>query len=248
MRVHPPGKRSARQRLLLEEDTTHPRARLGPAPFPPIPREKSQPGGKPHSQGHLARTGTKTALCRSEFRREALDREKLLLPTEITRGDPRLAPLTDEIRQMRMIIPAVEALYIGQICTTAFSGYLLTAFGEMGGYLFQEVDVGADAFRILSQASTELNGDNERHTAERHARGNPPDDAARASSLDPALASRPAKTPPPARRISGVSTSIWCCLHPPLARMQAARKHGHSGPPRSQQPPHREPPRPHKAQ
>jgi hypothetical protein len=46
--------------------------------------------------------------------RDALDRTKLLLPTEISDGDRRLDPLPGDIRRMRMVIPAVEALHIGR--------------------------------------------------------------------------------------------------------------------------------------
>jgi len=111
-----------------------------------------------------------TAVVR--IRRNALDSTRLLLPAEIARGDPRLDPLTDEIRRMRMVIPAVEALYIDRIPTEAFSGFLMTAFGgEMGEYLFQEVDRGDDAFRTLSRISTDWTADHEKRVAERHARG-----------------------------------------------------------------------------
>jgi hypothetical protein len=116
--------------------------------------------------GHLP---AGAALIR--IRREALDRAKLLLPTEILRGDHRLDTLPDEIRKMHMVIPAVEALYIGPISASTFSGFILTAFKEYGGYLWQEVGLDADAFRVLSEISAEWNADHERRTAERHARG-----------------------------------------------------------------------------
>jgi hypothetical protein len=105
------------------------------------------------------------------IQRNALDQTKLLLPTEITCGDPRLAPLSDEIRQMRMVIPAVEALYTDRIPTAAFNGFLMTAFGDTGGYLFREVESDDDAFRILSQISTDWTAAHERRVMERHARG-----------------------------------------------------------------------------
>jgi len=104
------------------------------------------------------------------IRRDMLDRTKLILPTEITCGDPRLAPLTDEIRQMRMVIPAVEALYMDRIPTDAFSGFMMTAFGDMGAYLFQEVDLSDNALHILSRISTEWITEHEKRVAERHAR------------------------------------------------------------------------------
>jgi hypothetical protein len=104
------------------------------------------------------------------LRREAPDRAKLLLPTEI-RGDRRLDILPDEIRQKHMVIPAVEALHIGPISASAFSGFILTTFKEYEGYLWREVGPDADAFRVLSKISAEWNADRERRTAERHARG-----------------------------------------------------------------------------
>lgn len=105
------------------------------------------------------------------IRRDALDRAKLLLPTEISLDDHRLDTLPDEIRQGYMAIPGVEALHIGPIPASAFSGFILTAFKEDGGYLWQEVGPDADAFRVLSKISAEWNADHERLTAERHARG-----------------------------------------------------------------------------
>ena len=107
------------------------------------------------------------AVVLIRIRREALNRAKLLLPTEIP-GDPRLDILADDIRQMYMVIPAVKA---GPISASAFSGFIFTAPKECGGYLWQEVGPGPDAFRVLSTIGTEWNADDERRKAERHARG-----------------------------------------------------------------------------
>lgn len=100
------------------------------------------------------------------IRRDALDRTKLLLPPEILRGDQRLDPLPDDIRRKRMFIPAVEALHIGPISTSAFSGFILTASEEHEGYLWQEVGFDADTLRVLSEIGAKWNAVLE----QRHAR------------------------------------------------------------------------------
>jgi hypothetical protein len=70
-----------------------------------------------------------------------------------------------------MRIPDVEALHIGPIPASAFSGFIFTALEDHGGYLWQEVGADADAFRALSEIYAKWNADCERRTAERHARG-----------------------------------------------------------------------------
>jgi hypothetical protein len=105
------------------------------------------------------------------IRREDLDRAKLLLPTEISQEDHRLDALPDDIRRMRMVIPAVEALHVGPISIAAFSGFILSAFGERDAYLWHEVPSGADAWRVLSEIAAEWQAEHDRRTAERHARG-----------------------------------------------------------------------------
>jgi hypothetical protein len=105
------------------------------------------------------------------IRREELDRGNLLLPTEISQGDHRLDTLPDDIRRMRMVIPAVEALHIGPISIAAFSGFILSAFGERGAYLWHEVPSGGDALRVLSRIAAEWQAEHDLRTAERHARG-----------------------------------------------------------------------------
>jgi len=102
--------------------------------------------------------------------RDALDRRNLLLPTEISNGDDRLASLSEEIRKMRMCIPAVEALHLGPISVKTFNGFILLTT-ENGGYLWNEVPVNPDAYCILSAISTGWISDYERRTMQRHARG-----------------------------------------------------------------------------
>jgi hypothetical protein len=116
-------------------------------------------------------TGQLPAGVLIRIRREAVDRANLLLPTEISGGDHRLDTLPKEIRKMHMVIPAVEALHIGPISASAFSGFILTAFKEHGGYLWREVGSDADAFRILSEISAKWNANHERRTAKCHASG-----------------------------------------------------------------------------
>jgi hypothetical protein len=115
-------------------------------------------------------TGRLPAGVLIRIRREALDRTRLLLPTEIPGGEYRLEILPDGIKRTRIIIPAVEALHIGPIPASAFSGSILTA-KEDGEYLWQEVALDTNAFRVLSDISAKWNADHERRTAERHARG-----------------------------------------------------------------------------
>jgi hypothetical protein len=105
------------------------------------------------------------------IRRDALDRTKLLLPTEIAHGDSRLDPLRDDIRQGRMFLPEVEALHIGPISSSAFSGFILVASAPTGGYLHHEAEVTAGVFRLLSEINAGWNTEHERRTAQRHARG-----------------------------------------------------------------------------
>jgi hypothetical protein len=105
------------------------------------------------------------------IQREGLDRAKLLLPTEISQGDCRLDALPDDIRRMRMVIPAVEALHIGPISIAVFGGFILTAFGERDAYLWHEVPSGGDALRVLSEIAAQWQAEHDRRTAERHARG-----------------------------------------------------------------------------
>lgn len=105
------------------------------------------------------------------IRREALDSSKLLLPTQVSSGDHRLDALPDEIRRARMFIPTVEALHIGPISALTFSGFALAAFKELRGYLWQEVELASDAFRVLSEIAESWKVDHEREAAERHARG-----------------------------------------------------------------------------
>src|SRR5262249_34947248 len=87
--------------------------------------------------------------------REALEPPKLLLPAEISRGDRRLDVLPDEIRRMRMCIPAVEALYLGPISTSKFNSFILTAFDDGGGYRLREVTFDFDALHVLTTTATE---------------------------------------------------------------------------------------------
>jgi hypothetical protein len=116
-------------------------------------------------------TGYLPAGVLIRIRSDALERANLLLPANVSGGDPRLDSLPDEIRRMHMVIPAVEALHIGPIPASAFSGFILTAFKDGGGYLLHEVASDADAFQILSEISAKWSAGHERLTAERHARG-----------------------------------------------------------------------------
>jgi hypothetical protein len=105
------------------------------------------------------------------IRRTALDRSKLLLPAEISRGDQRIESLPDDIKRMRMVIPAVEALHIGPIPTAAFSAFILAAHDDRGGYLWHEVEASADALHVLSGIDADWNAAQVRRTLERRARG-----------------------------------------------------------------------------
>jgi hypothetical protein len=106
------------------------------------------------------------------IRREALEQANLLLPADISRGDPRLGPLPDHIAEKGMYLRGVEALHIGPIAASAFSGFILTAFKFGGGYyLSPEVAVDGDAFRVLSEMGAQWTADHDRLMMERHARG-----------------------------------------------------------------------------
>lgn len=105
------------------------------------------------------------------IQRDALERANLMLPNEISHRDHPIDTLSADIVQGCTFIPAVEALHIGSIPTSAFSGFILIAFNEHGRYLWREVGVDADAFHILSEISVLWNADHKRLTAERHARG-----------------------------------------------------------------------------
>jgi hypothetical protein len=105
------------------------------------------------------------------IRRHALDPAKLLLPADISRGDPRLDTLPDEVRRGQMVIPAVEALHIGSIPVSAFDGFILIAFKSGGGYHLHEVAERPDALRVLSDVGAQWTAARERLTEERHARG-----------------------------------------------------------------------------
>lgn len=105
------------------------------------------------------------------IRRKALDPTKLLLPNEISKGDARLASLPDGIRKMGMCIPDVEALHLGPISVSTFTGFILIAT-EKGDYLWNEVvAAGAEALGVLSTIGAGWISEYERRTAERHARG-----------------------------------------------------------------------------
>lgn len=105
------------------------------------------------------------------IRRDALDRTKLLLPTEIFLDDPRLDALPTHIRKGRMVIPAVEALHISAISASAFSGFVLVCFKDTGSYRWHEMASDVDSFRTLSAFNAEWTADEYRRKGERQARG-----------------------------------------------------------------------------
>jgi len=101
------------------------------------------------------------------IRRAALDRTKLLLPSQIARGEHPIDTLPDRIKGARMFVPAVEALYLGPIPTSAFGGYILAGDGSR----WHELEANEDVVPALSAIHAEWIADGERLAAARHARG-----------------------------------------------------------------------------
>jgi hypothetical protein len=104
--------------------------------------------------------------------REALDRNRLVLPDEVSGDDVRLNALCEKVRKMRMYLPGVEALHIGPIGVETFTGFILLS-GEGQEYHCHEAAFNGEheAIRAMSTTATEWTNDYERRTAERHARG-----------------------------------------------------------------------------
>lgn len=99
--------------------------------------------------------------------RHDLDQSKLILPTQVSNREPPISELRPEIRQSGYFVPYAEAIYLGSIPTSAFTGYLLT--DEAGRH--HEVEANDDAFRTLSEIDGEWTLDRKRRIAERVAKG-----------------------------------------------------------------------------
>jgi hypothetical protein len=96
--------------------------------------------------------------------RKGLDPAKLQLPDKVSNGVwlLRLSGHSGHAAGLTHI-PEIEALYFGEIPTSAFSGFYLAA---QGGRFF-EVPLGANAITILNEKSAEWQADDERVSAER---------------------------------------------------------------------------------
>lgn len=100
----------------------------------------------------------------------SLEPSRLLLPAVITEGiDARLDALPLEIRKARMYVPAVEAIHIGPISTSAFRGFTLVARNDAGKRVWKSFPVTAVA--EMHAASTEWIEKSAADRAARHARG-----------------------------------------------------------------------------
>jgi hypothetical protein len=105
-----------------------------------------------------------------ELSRGSLEPSRLLLPAVMTEGtDPRLDTLPPEIRRARMYVPAVEAIHIGPISATAFTGFLLIARDDSGERLWQSFPL--SAVDELHMTAKDWSTNSEAAKARRHARG-----------------------------------------------------------------------------
>lgn len=105
-----------------------------------------------------------------KIRREALVEQRLLLPAVMSAGtDPRLDALPDDIRRMRMYVPAIEAIYLAPIPASAFAGFSLVAAGDAGVTLWREFP--ADGIGDLYQVAEYWVADDAQRKTARRARG-----------------------------------------------------------------------------
>lgn len=105
-----------------------------------------------------------------ELTRSSLESSRLLLPADLTKGiDTRLDALPPEIRKARMYVPAVEAIYVGPISTSVFSGFTLVAMDDAGRNLWKSFPVAA--VDEMQATSTEWIEKSAADRAARHARG-----------------------------------------------------------------------------
>lgn len=105
------------------------------------------------------------------IRRDALDRAKLKLPSEISSSVECVNEPTGTNERVRMLIPAVEAIHIGPIPSSAFSGFILATFKNGGEILWHEAEHGSDPLVELSQIGAAWKAAHELRRAERKARG-----------------------------------------------------------------------------
>lgn len=99
--------------------------------------------------------------------RSALEPYLLLLPNDLMANvDARLHALPDAIRKARMRVPAIEAIHLGPVPTSAFAGFILAARADNGSRLWQEFDVGA--LDVLHTTATTWAAEDARQKANRH--------------------------------------------------------------------------------
>ena len=100
------------------------------------------------------------------IRREALDHEKLINPSQVLSDDLRLDALPKDVRKGRMVIPAVEALHIGPISTETVDRYILSARSDDDDFLMYELGYSSDLLDAFRTKSATWDAANARDTSE----------------------------------------------------------------------------------
>lgn len=104
------------------------------------------------------------------IRRDVLDSASLLLPEQILKGKHPIDTVPPEIRAKWMVIPAVEAVHIGSLNASAFTGFLWHQYDDKGVPLWHEVELGDESLSALSAIETNWRANTKRDIKERHER------------------------------------------------------------------------------
>lgn len=101
--------------------------------------------------------------------RRHLDDSRLLLPADLTANtDPRLGALSDEVRRMRMFVPAIEAIHLGPLPVQSFAGYVMAGLIDGGELRWAEFEL--NELPDIYETSAAWIEEDVRLRAERHSR------------------------------------------------------------------------------